>query len=70
MEQLGGLIKKMPVTAALFIIGSVAICGLPPFNGFIGEFLIYEGKHDEKDLYADNFACCDPVHVCTLCCVG
>ena len=43
MEQLGGLIKKMPWTATLFIIGSVAICGLPPFNGFISEFLIYAG---------------------------
>ena len=33
----------MPYTALLFIIGSVAICGLPPFNGFISEFLIYAG---------------------------
>ncbi|MBQ9246706.1 hydrogenase [bacterium] len=41
IEMLGGLIKKMPFTAILFIIGSVAICGLPPFNGFISEFLIY-----------------------------
>lgn len=43
IESLGGLIKKMPYTALLFIIGSVAICGLPPFNGFISEFLIYGG---------------------------
>lgn len=43
IEQLGGLIKKMPYTALLFIVGSVAICGLPPFNGFISEFLIYAG---------------------------
>lgn len=43
IETLGGLIKKMPYTALLFIIGSVAICGLPPFNGFISEFLIYGG---------------------------
>lgn len=43
IETLGGLIKKMPATALLFIIGSVAICGLPPFNGFISEFLIYAG---------------------------
>lgn len=43
IETLGGLIKKMPYTALLFIIGSVAICGLPPFNGFISEFLIYAG---------------------------
>ena len=43
IEQMGGLIKKMPYTALLFIIGSVAICGIPPFNGFISEFLIYAG---------------------------
>jgi hydrogenase-4 component B len=43
IERLGGLIKKMPQTAALFLIASVAICGLPPFNGFISEFLIYSG---------------------------
>ncbi len=43
IEVLGGLIKKMPKTASLFIIGAVAICGLPPFNGFVSEFLIYFG---------------------------
>ncbi|MBI4665592.1 MAG: hypothetical protein HY751_04185 [Nitrospinae bacterium] len=43
MEKLGGLIKRMPYTGALFIFGSVAICGLPPLNGFAGEFIIYLG---------------------------
>ena len=43
VELMGGLIKKMPYTSLLFIIGSVAICGLPPLNGFISEFLIYAG---------------------------
>lgn len=43
IEALGGLIKKMPYTALLFIIGSVAICGLPLFNGFVSEILIYAG---------------------------
>lgn len=43
VELLGGLIKKMPYTSFLFIIGSIAICGLPPFNGFISEILIYGG---------------------------
>ena len=43
IEHLGGLLKKMPQTAALFLIGSLAICGLPPFNGFISEYLIYLG---------------------------
>lgn len=40
-EKLGGIIKFMPQTAALFLIGSIAICALPPFNGFISEFIIY-----------------------------
>ena len=43
IEALGGLMKSMPYTGLMFIIGSVAICGLPPFNGFISEFLIYVG---------------------------
>ena len=43
MEKLGGLIKKMPKTAILFLIGSIAISALPPMNGFISEFLIYLG---------------------------
>ena len=43
IEHLGGLMKKMPYTAFLFLAGSLAICGLPPFNGFISEYLIYMG---------------------------
>lgn len=43
MEKLGGLVKPMKNTAALFLIGSLAISALPPFNGFISEFLIYMG---------------------------
>jgi len=43
IEELGGLMKKMPWTAALFLTGSLAICGLPPFNGFISEYLIAIG---------------------------
>jgi hydrogenase-4 component B len=41
MEHLGGLAKKMPVTAAAFLTGSAAVSGLPPLNGFAGEFFIY-----------------------------
>lgn len=43
IEKLGGLIKSMPHTAILFLIAALAICGLPPFNGFVSEFLIYSG---------------------------
>lgn len=43
MNELGGLSHKMPYTTTLFIIGSISICGLPPFNGFISELVIYLG---------------------------
>jgi len=43
MEQLGGLMRQMPWTGTIFLIGSFAICGLPPLNGFVSEFLIYVG---------------------------
>ena len=43
IEKLGGVIKKMPHTAILFLISAIAICGIPPLNGFISEFLIYGG---------------------------
>jgi len=43
MEKLGGLIKYMPRTAIIFLIGAIGIGGIPPFNGFISEFLIYSG---------------------------
>jgi formate hydrogenlyase subunit 3/multisubunit Na+/H+ antiporter MnhD subunit len=44
IDQLGGLIKKMPWTAATFLVGSAAISALPPLNGFVSEFLIYLGS--------------------------
>lgn len=43
IEQLGGIGKRMPHTSALFLIAALAICGLPPFNGFISEYIIYNG---------------------------
>jgi hydrogenase-4 component B len=39
MERLGGLIHRMPSTAFAFLVGSVAISALPPFNGFVSEWL-------------------------------
>jgi NADH:ubiquinone oxidoreductase subunit 5 (subunit L)/multisubunit Na+/H+ antiporter MnhA subunit len=43
MDRLGGLAKRMPATALLFLIGAAAICGLPPLNGFCSELLVYLG---------------------------
>jgi hydrogenase-4 component B len=42
MEEMGGLIKRMPQTAVFFLVGSLAIAALPPFNGFISEWLTFQ----------------------------
>ncbi len=42
MEELGGLVKRMPWTAACFLVGAIAISGLPPLNGFVSEWLTFQ----------------------------
>jgi hydrogenase-4 component B len=42
MEEMGGLIRRMPGTALFFLIGAIAISGLPPLNGFVSEWLTYQ----------------------------
>jgi hydrogenase-4 component B len=42
IEEMGGLIKRMPQTAMLFLIGAVSISALPPFNGFVSELMIFQ----------------------------
>jgi NADH:ubiquinone oxidoreductase subunit 5 (subunit L)/multisubunit Na+/H+ antiporter MnhA subunit len=42
MNALGGLIRRMPWTAFFFLVGSLAIAGLPPLNGFVSEWLLFQ----------------------------
>lgn len=42
MEKFGGLIKYMPRTAFFFLVGSMAISALPPFNGFFSEWMTFQ----------------------------
>src|SRR5437870_1471572 len=42
MEHMGGLIKGMPQTATLFLIGSAAAAALPPLNGFASEWMVFQ----------------------------
>lgn len=44
IDSLGGLMKNMKITGVTFLIGSLAISGLPPLNGFVSEFFIYMGS--------------------------
>ena len=43
LNSLGGLLQRMPWTGVAFLIGAVAITGVPPLNGFVSEFLLYLG---------------------------
>jgi hydrogenase-4 component B len=56
IDHLGGLARPMPRTALCFLVGAVAICGLPPLNGFVSEFLIYLGLF--RTLVFDNGSPC------------
>ena len=47
LEKLGGLARKMPQTAALFLIGAFSISGIPPFNGFYSKWLIYQATFEK-----------------------
>jgi hydrogenase-4 component B len=43
IERLGGVARRLPAVSVAFLAGSVAICALPPLNGFLSEYLIYMG---------------------------
>jgi hydrogenase-4 component B len=42
MNRLGGLVRRLPWTAACFLVGALAIGGLPPLNGFVSEWLLFQ----------------------------
>ncbi len=44
IEEMGGLLKRMPWTGAFFLIGSISISALPPFNGFVSEWLTFQSQ--------------------------
>jgi NADH:ubiquinone oxidoreductase subunit 5 (subunit L)/multisubunit Na+/H+ antiporter MnhA subunit len=50
MEHLGGLIHRMPYTSFAFLVGCVAISALPPFNGFVSEWLTFQAILQSPDL--------------------
>lgn len=43
LERLGGLARRLPFTWLAFFVGATAIVGLPPLNGFVSEWLVYQG---------------------------
>lgn len=70
IEKMGGLVKSMPKTAVFFLIPALAICGLPPFNGFISEFLIYSGLFNGLKNLNFSFSILILLAVCSLVIIG
>jgi hydrogenase-4 component B len=50
MDKLGGLIHRMPFSSFAFLVGCVAISALPPFNGFVSEWLIFQAVLQSPEL--------------------
>jgi hydrogenase-4 component B len=42
IEEYGGLLRRMPWTGLFFLVGAMAISGLPPLNGFVSEWLTFQ----------------------------
>ena len=47
LGKLGGLSKKMPQTTVLFLVGAFSISGVPPFNGFVSKWMIYQAAYQK-----------------------
>ena len=57
LDRLGGLLKRMPWTGSAILVGSVAIAGLPPLNGFASEFVLYRACFGSEGLLGAPTAC-------------
>lgn len=53
IEKMGGLGRVIPLTSVTFLVGAISICGLPPFNGFVSEFIIYKSFFRAGNLLHD-----------------
>jgi hydrogenase-4 component B len=70
MDHLGGLAKNMRWTTAAFLIGALAISGLPPFNGFISEFLIYNALINQMSHSAFGMSLLSVASILSLVLIG
>lgn len=55
LTKLGGLAKKLPFTMCCFVVGTAAICSLPPMNGFASKYLLYSGLFHQAFLSPQLF---------------
>lgn len=70
LNKLGGLANLMPVTASMFMISSLAICAIPPLNGFVSEFLLYKGVFENIALSAFDISLINLIILLSLIVIG
>jgi formate hydrogenlyase subunit 3/multisubunit Na+/H+ antiporter MnhD subunit len=70
IDRLGGLLRRLPVTGASFLVGSVAICGLPPLNGFVSEAMVYLAAFSAAISASGSFAVAGIVVIASLALIG
>src|SRR5262245_11971425 len=70
MEEMGGLIKRMPVTALCFLIGAAAISALPPLNGFASEWIVFQSLLEGFNIPKPEVAMIMPIAVGMLALTG
>jgi hydrogenase-4 component B len=66
MEAMGGLIKRMPRTALFFLVGACAISALPPLNGFVSEWLVFQALLGGSAIPQPEIAVIMPIAVAML----
>lgn len=70
IDQLGGLLRRLPVTGVSFLVGSLAICGLPPLNGFVSEAMVYLAAFSAAISATGSFAVAGIVTITALALIG
>jgi hydrogenase-4 component B len=70
LEEMGGLMKRMPSTARAFLIGALAISALPPLNGFASEWMILQGFFGAKDAMSPLLRATSPLFAAGLALTG
>lgn len=70
LDRLGGLMRRMPVTGVVFLVGALAIAALPPLNGFVGEWLLFQSLLHGLPASSTAVAVAVPVAVAALALTG
>jgi hydrogenase-4 component B len=70
LNRLGGLMARMPVSTTIFIVGALAIAALPPLNGFVGEWLLFQSLLHGLGVSSTGVAVAVPIAVAALALTG